>query len=67
MTLLYSDNGPLNVVHELWRHESIQRAQDSRVASRGASKWRAAVNGIAKLATTFESSYIRPISGAPWQ
>ncbi|KAL1528047.1 hypothetical protein AB1Y20_009414 [Prymnesium parvum] len=67
VTLLYSDNGPLNVVHEVWRHQSMQRAQDSRVASRKAVKWRAAVEQIAQLATSFETRYIRPLPGAPWQ
>uniref|UniRef100_A0A7S2GUU0 NIPSNAP domain-containing protein n=1 Tax=Haptolina brevifila TaxID=156173 RepID=A0A7S2GUU0_9EUKA len=67
VTLLYSDNGPLNVVHEIWRHESMQRAQDSRVASRKAVKWRSAVEQIAQLSTSFETRYILPLSGAPWQ
>lgn len=67
VTLLYSDCGSLNVVHELWRHESMQRAQDSRIASRKAAKWRSAVDRIAQLATSFETRYVRSLSGAPWQ
>ena len=67
VTLLYSDNGPLNVVHEIWRHESMQRAQDSRIASRKAHTWRSAVEQIAEISTSFETRYIRPLPGAPWQ
>ena len=48
VSLLYSDNGSLNVVIELWRHESMQRAQDSRVASRKAQKWKTAIGEIAR-------------------
>lgn len=66
VTLLYSDNGSLNVVIELWRHESIARAQDSRVASRKATKWRSAINEIAHITTSFETQFMRPIKGSPW-
>lgn len=48
VTLLYSDCGPLNRVHELWRHDSLQGAQQSRAASRAASRWRTAIGEIAK-------------------
>lgn len=66
-SLLYSDNGPLNVVHELWRHESLQRSMDSRVASRKATKWREAIGQIATMATSFETRYLRPLASSPWQ
>ena len=67
VSLLYSDNGPLNVVIELWRHESMQRAQDSRVASRQAEKWKAAIGEIATLSTDFRTEYLRPLPASPWQ
>ena len=66
-TLLYSDSGPLNVVVELWRHESLQRAQESRQASRQATKWKAAIGEIAKLGQSFSTLYMRPIDASPWQ
>tara|TARA_B110001452_G_scaffold255373_1_gene247749 strand:- start:26 stop:820 length:795 start_codon:yes stop_codon:yes gene_type:complete len=66
-TLLYSDCGSLNVVIELWRHQSLQRAQDSRRASRAAPKWRAAIGEIATLATSFDTQYLRPTPSSPWQ
>ena len=66
-TLLYSDCGPLNVVIELWRHESLQRAQESRVASRQASKWKEAIGEIAKLSTSFSTLYMRPLRASPWR
>ena len=65
-TLLYSDCGPLNVVVELWRHESIQRAQDSRMASRKAVKWKQAIGEIAKISTSFSTLYMRPLRASPW-
>jgi len=65
-TLLYSDSGSLNTVIELWRHESMQRAQESRVASRKATKWKHAIGEIAKLATEFRTLYMRPLEASPW-
>lgn len=67
VTLLYSESGPLNVVMELWRHESMQRSQDSREASRAAGKWKAAVAGIADLAISFHTQFLRPTSFSPWK
>ena len=66
VTLLYSDCGPLNVVVELWRHESIQRAQESRAASRKAAKWKHAIGEIAKISTSFSTLYMRPLRASPW-
>ena len=66
-TLLYSDCGPLNVVVEVWRHESLQRALDSRQASRQATKWKEAIGEIAKLGQSFSTLYMRPLDSSPWQ
>ena len=66
-TLLYSDSGSLNVVIELWRHESMQRAQDSRVASRKASKWKTAIGEIAQISTFFSTHMMRPMRWSPWR
>lgn len=66
-TLLYSDCGSLNVVMELWRHESMQRAQDSRQASRKATKWKEAIGEIATLSTSFTTKYVRPLRSSPWR
>lgn len=43
VTLLYNEVGPLNSVIELWRHETMQRSQESRAASREAALWKQAV------------------------
>ena len=63
ISLLHSEAGvaPLNTVIELWRHESAQGAQRSRLASRKATSWRRAVNHIAELSTRFETQLLRPI------
>jgi len=66
-TLLYSDSGSLNVVVELWRHESMQRAQASRIASRQAAKWKAAIGEIATISTSFSTRMMRPLPSSPWQ
>jgi len=63
VTLLYSDSGPMNKVIEIWRHESMQRSIDSRVASREASKWKEAIAGIAQEAVSFETWTLRPCIG----
>jgi hypothetical protein len=54
------------VVVELWRHQSMQRAQDSRVASRKAAKWKQAIGEIAKISTSFSTLYMRPLRASPW-
>lgn len=66
-TLMYSDCGSLNVVKELWRHESMGRAQESRVASRQALKWKEAIAKIADISTGFETLYMRPLRASPWR
>ena len=63
----HAPQGPLNVVHELWRHESMQHSIESRVASRKASKWKAAIGQIATMATSFETQFMRPLAASPWQ
>ena len=66
-SLLYSDSGSLNVVMELWRHESLERSQASRQASRKATKWRDAINEIAGLSVSFDTQFLRPLPLSPWQ
>lgn len=63
ISLLHSEAGvaPLNTVIELWRHESAQGAQRSRIASRKAATWRQAVSHIADLSTCFHTQLLRPI------
>ncbi|KAJ1445390.1 hypothetical protein M885DRAFT_550064 [Pelagophyceae sp. CCMP2097] len=63
VTLLHSEAGasPLNTVIELWRHTSMQGSQRSRAASRGATKWRAAISKIADMATRFDTQLIGAI------
>lgn len=51
VTLLYNEVGPLNSVIELWRHESMQRSQDSRAASRQAPLWKQAVVNLCAYGT----------------
>ena len=67
VTLLYSDCGPLNTVMELWRHESLERSQASRQASRAAPKWRAAIEQIAELSVSFDTQFMRPLPCSPWR
>ena len=67
VTLLYSTNGPLNVVIELWRHDSLAKAEASRRASRKAATWRSAIEEIATISTSFEVEFLRPRPSAPWQ
>ena len=45
---------------------SMQRAQESRQASRKADKWKAAIGEIAKLSTSFATLYMRPLRASPW-
>ena len=67
MTLLYNDVGPLNSVIELWRHESMQRSMDSRVASRQATLWKKAVAKNAELGISFDNQFLRPAPFSPWR
>ena len=56
ISLLHSEAGvaPLNTVIELWRHESAQGAQRSRLASRKATSWRRA-RGCCQVCSTSSS------------
>mmetsp|Transcript_36007 Transcript_36007/g.58037 ORF Transcript_36007/g.58037 Transcript_36007/m.58037 type:complete len:211 (+) Transcript_36007:126-758(+) len=67
VTLLYNEVGPLNTVLELWRHQSMQRSQDSRVASRKAPLWKKAVARNADLGMTFDNQFLRPTAFSPWK
>ena len=67
VTLLYNDVGPLNSVIELWRHESMQRSMDSRVASRQATLWKKAVAKNAELGISFDNQFLRPAPFSPWR
>ena len=67
VTLLYSTNGPLNVVIELWRHDSLANAEASRRSSRLAPTWRRAIEEIATISTSFEVEFLRPLPSSPWQ
>mmetsp|Transcript_6645 Transcript_6645/g.14498 ORF Transcript_6645/g.14498 Transcript_6645/m.14498 type:complete len:237 (+) Transcript_6645:126-836(+) len=67
VTLLYSEIGPLNNVVELWRHGGGSQAMErSRVAARGANQWRSAIANVAKLAQSFDTSIIRPMTPSQW-
>ena len=63
---MFADCGPLNLVIELWRHESLERSMASRQASRKATKWRHAVEQIAGLAHTFDTQMLRPLPSSLW-
>ncbi|EKX52813.1 hypothetical protein GUITHDRAFT_150444 [Guillardia theta CCMP2712] len=67
VTLLYSDCGTLNTVLELWRHESIERSQDSRKASRNAEGWKKSIAEIAEIANSFDNQFLRPTAFSPWK
>uniref|UniRef100_A0A7S4GBX5 NIPSNAP domain-containing protein n=1 Tax=Eutreptiella gymnastica TaxID=73025 RepID=A0A7S4GBX5_9EUGL len=67
VTLLYSDLGPLNIVIEIWRHDSPSAMMDSRVASREATEWKTAIGNIADLAHSFQNTILIPQSFSPWQ
>ena len=44
-----------------------RRAQDSRAASRKATKWRSAINQIAELSVSFDTQFLRPLESSPWR
>ena len=64
--MVEEDCGPLNMVVELWRHASMEGAQRSREASRGATEWRAAIAQIAQGALSFETQTLVPVEGNRW-
>ena len=63
VSLLHSEAGvaPLNTVIELWRHDSAQGSMRSRVKSREATTWRAAIGDIAAISTRFETQLLAPL------
>ena len=72
VTILVSDVGSLNTVYEVWKHggESscgMEAMEQSRQASRGAKEWRSGIAEIAKLATSFDTSILKPTSFSPLQ
>lgn len=68
ITVMYSEVGRLNEVIEIWRHGGGTGAMEkSRVAARGAPKWRLAIAEIAGLAVDFTSTIHRPTSFSPLQ
>jgi hypothetical protein len=72
VTILVSDVGSLNTVYEVWKHGGknscgMEAMEQSRIASRGAKEWRAGISDIAKLATTFDTSILKPASFSPLQ
>lgn len=73
ITILSSDIGSLNTVYEVWKHGGggnscgIEAMEQSRQASRGAQEWRSGISEIAKLATSFETSILKPASFSPLQ
>ena len=66
-TVMHSDIGVLNEVIEIWRHESLEGMEQSRVMAREAGEWREAIGEIAKLAVQFQNSVHRPVSFSPWK
>ena len=72
VTILSSDIGPLNTVYEVWKHGGgnscgMEAMEQSRQASRGAQEWRSGISEIAKLATSFDTSILKPASFSPLQ
>ncbi len=79
VTVLVSDVGRLNTVYEVWKHGGgeiagrdasfcgLRAMETSRRASRGAAKWRDGIARIAELATTFDTTILRPFGCSPLQ
>ena len=65
-TLCYTDCGPLNVVVELWRHESLQSAQ-VKAPWRKAARWRAVAEDVAAISQSFHTQFMRPLASSPWR
>jgi hypothetical protein len=78
VTVLVSDVGTLNTVYEVWKHGGeivgrdtsfcgLQAMEMSRQASRGAAEWRDGIAQMAELATTFDTTILRPVGCSPLQ
>ena len=70
VTILVSDVGCLNTVYEVWLHGDnsscgMEAMEQSRHASRGAKEWRTGISEIAQLATSFDTSILKPASFSP--
>jgi NIPSNAP len=66
VTVLFSDNGSLNQVIELWYHGAGTLGMErSRVAARKAAEWRQAIASIAQLAQHFTSTIHVPTIFSP--
>lgn len=78
VTVLVSDVGSLNTVYEVWKHGGeivgrdtsfcgLRAMETSRRASRGGAEWRDGIARIAELATTFDTTILRPLGCSPLQ
>ena len=72
VTILVSDVGSLNTVYEVWKHGGadscgMEAMEQSRHASRGVNEWRTGISEIAKLATSFDTSILKPTAFSPLQ
>ena len=70
VTILVSDVGSLNTVYEVWLHGDdsscgMEAMEQSRQSSRGAKEWRTGISEIAQLATSFDTSILKPASFSP--
>ena len=66
VTLLFNEVGSLNTVYEVWKHGGgVQAMEQSRQASRGATKWRKGIAEIAELAMTFDTTILKPLDFSP--
>jgi len=67
-SVLYTEVGMLNQVIEIWRHGGgVTAMETSRRAARSASEWRKAINDIATLTTTFNTTICRPTAFSNWK
>jgi hypothetical protein len=68
VSVLLSEIGDANEVIEVWRHGDGTRAMHaSRVAARAAPAWKAAVDAIANLSVTFNTTVHRPAAFSTWK
>ena len=66
VTLLFNEVGSLNTVYEVWKHGGgVQAMEQSRQASRGATKWRESIAEIADLAMSFDTTILKPLDFSP--
>lgn len=66
-SVMYTEVGMLNQVIEIWRHGGGTTAMEaSRKAARSASEWRKAINDIAALTISFNTTICRPTTFSNW-